>query len=175
VRQGCGGPRLALPSHPGGKGGEQAQRRAQAQGDGNSNKKKAGGTQPLAGAHNAATAAAGGGMAGREATNALVSRPIVTTAARSARCTTPHAIPRQCWKIKKVAEQFREKMQQQRQDGAPSHQREGKQKVDPQEEKDAEMEFQDAKRALKAVYGHSDSESSDNEHCKALHIKFGGS
>jgi hypothetical protein len=47
--------------------------------------------------------------------------------------------------------------------------------VDPQEEKDAEMEFQDAKRALKVVYGHSDSESSDNEHRKALHIMFGGS
>jgi hypothetical protein len=37
------------------------------------------------------------------------------------------------------------------------------------------MEFQDAKRALKAMYGHSDSESSDNERCKALHIMFGGS
>jgi hypothetical protein len=37
------------------------------------------------------------------------------------------------------------------------------------------MEFQDAKRALKAVYGHSDSESSDNEHRKALHIMFSGS
>jgi hypothetical protein len=32
-------------------------------------------------------------------------------------------------------------MQQQRQDGAPSSQREGKQKVDPYEEKDVEMEF----------------------------------
>jgi hypothetical protein len=29
--------------------------------------------------------------------------------------------------------------------------------VDSPEEKDAEMEFQDAKRALKAVYGHFDS------------------
>jgi hypothetical protein len=47
--------------------------------------------------------------------------------------------------------------------------------VDPQEEKDAEMEFQDAKRALKAMYGHSDSESSDNERCKALHVMFEGS
>jgi hypothetical protein len=47
--------------------------------------------------------------------------------------------------------------------------------VDSQEEKDAEMEFQDAKRALKAVYGHSDSESSDNEHRKTLHVMFGGS
>jgi hypothetical protein len=37
------------------------------------------------------------------------------------------------------------------------------------------MEFQDAKRALKAVYGHSDSESSDNERRKALHVMFGGS
>jgi hypothetical protein len=37
------------------------------------------------------------------------------------------------------------------------------------------MEFQDAKRALKAVYGHSNSESSDNEHRKVVHIMFGGS
>jgi hypothetical protein len=37
------------------------------------------------------------------------------------------------------------------------------------------MEFQDAKRALKTVYGHFDSESRDNEHRKALHVMFGGS
>jgi hypothetical protein len=37
------------------------------------------------------------------------------------------------------------------------------------------MEFQDAKRTLKTVYGHSDSESSDNERCKMLHVMFGGS
>jgi hypothetical protein len=47
--------------------------------------------------------------------------------------------------------------------------------VDPQEEKDVEMEFQDARRALKAVYGHFDFESSDNEQCNALHVMFGGS
>jgi hypothetical protein len=47
--------------------------------------------------------------------------------------------------------------------------------VDSQEEKDAEMECQEAKRALKAIYGHSDSESSDNEHRKMLHVMFGGS
>jgi hypothetical protein len=47
--------------------------------------------------------------------------------------------------------------------------------VDPQEEKDTEMEFQDAKRALNAVYGHSDSETSDNECRKVLHIMFRGS
>jgi hypothetical protein len=34
------------------------------------------------------------------------------------------------------------------------------------------MEFQDVRRALKVVYGHSDSESSDNERRKALHIIF---
>jgi hypothetical protein len=37
------------------------------------------------------------------------------------------------------------------------------------------MEFQNAKRELNAVYVHSDSESSDNEHRKALHVIFGGS
>jgi hypothetical protein len=46
---------------------------------------------------------------------------------------------------------------------------------DAQEEKDVEMEFQDAKRALKAVCGHSDSESNDNERRKALHVMFRGS
>jgi hypothetical protein len=65
--------------------------------------------------------------------------------------------------------------QQPRQDGTPSHQREGKQKINPQEEKDIEMEFQDAKRALKAIYGHSDSKSSDNERHKPFHVMFGGS
>jgi hypothetical protein len=38
----------------------------------------------------------------------------------------------ECREIKKLAEQFHEKMQQ-RQDGASSHQQEGKQKVDSQE------------------------------------------
>jgi hypothetical protein len=37
------------------------------------------------------------------------------------------------------------------------------------------MEFQDAKRALKAIYGHFDSKSSDNERRKTLHVMFGGS
>jgi hypothetical protein len=81
----------------------------------------------------------------------------------------------ECREIKKLTKQFRDKMQQQRQDGAPSHQREGKQKLDPHEEKDVEIEFQDARRALKAICGHSDTESSDNEHCKVLHVMFGGS
>jgi hypothetical protein len=37
------------------------------------------------------------------------------------------------------------------------------------------MGFQKAKRDLKVVYGHSDSESSDNEHRKTLYVMFGGS
>jgi hypothetical protein len=37
------------------------------------------------------------------------------------------------------------------------------------------MGFQKAKRDLKAIYGHSDSESSDNERCKTLYVMFRGS
>jgi hypothetical protein len=37
------------------------------------------------------------------------------------------------------------------------------------------MEFHDARRVLKAIYDHCDSESSDNEHRKMLHVMFGGS
>jgi hypothetical protein len=47
--------------------------------------------------------------------------------------------------------------------------------MDPEGEKDKEMAFHNAKREMKAIYGHSDSESSDNKHCKALHVMFGGS
>jgi hypothetical protein len=64
--------------------------------------------------------------------------------------------------------------QQPHQEGAPSHQREGKQKVDLKAKKE-EMEFQNAERALKAIYGHSDSDSSTNEHRKMLHVVYGGS
>jgi hypothetical protein len=38
-----------------------------------------------------------------------------------------------------------------------------------------EMEFQNAKRAIKVVYDPSDSESSDNEHRKQLHVIYDGS
>jgi hypothetical protein len=37
------------------------------------------------------------------------------------------------------------------------------------------MGFQKAKRDLKTVYSHSDSESSDNECRKMLYVMFGGS
>jgi hypothetical protein len=52
----------------------------------------------------------------------------------------------ECREIKKLVEQFHEKMQQPRQDDVPSHQWEGKQKFNLQEEKDMETEFQDASR-----------------------------
>jgi hypothetical protein len=115
-------------------------------------------------------------VAGREVTNAPCQPS--NSDDGSTKCSvhnSTHHTSSECREIKKLAEQFREKMQQQRQDGAPSRQWEGNQKVDSQEEKDAEMEFQDAKRALKAIYGHSDSESSDNERRKMLHVMFGGS
>jgi hypothetical protein len=56
----------------------------------------------------------------------------------------------------------------------PSCQRKGKQMVDPEEDKDDEMEFQNAKMVLKFVYGYSNFESSADEHRKALHVMYGG-
>jgi hypothetical protein len=81
----------------------------------------------------------------------------------------------ECQEIKRLAEQYREQLKQQRDDDMPSHQQEGKQKVDPEEDKDDGLGFQKAKRDLKAVYGHSDSESSDNEYRKTLYVMLGGS
>jgi hypothetical protein len=37
------------------------------------------------------------------------------------------------------------------------------------------MAFQNDKREMKAIYGHSNSESRNNERRKALHVMFGGS
>jgi hypothetical protein len=47
--------------------------------------------------------------------------------------------------------------------------------VDPEEDKDDGLRFQKAKRDLKVIYDHSDSESSDNERCKMLYVMFEGS
>jgi hypothetical protein len=47
----------------------------------------------------------------------------------------------------------------------PALQQEGKQQVS-QEDDDEEMEFQSPKRAIKVIYGQSDSESSNNGCCK---------
>jgi hypothetical protein len=162
------------------KGERKPNAEAQAQGGGSSSKKKkkkkAGGNQPLAGAPTAVAAAAGGGR-GR-----LRGDKHPSQSSNSDDDSTKYPVHNSTChtsleyrEIKKLVKQFRKKMQQQRQGGVPSRQWEGKQKVHSQEEKDAEMEFQDTKRALKGVYGHSDSESSDNEHRKTLHVIFGGS
>jgi hypothetical protein len=147
-----------------------------ANGNGNNNNKKKGGSnQPLAGAPTTTAAAVGGGRGGPRGDKRP--RQPSNSDDDSTKClvhNSTHHTTVECREIKKLTEQFREKMQQ-RQDGAPSRQQEDKQKVDSQEEKDAEMEFQDAKRALKAVYGHSGSESSDNKRRKMLHVMFGGS
>jgi hypothetical protein len=37
------------------------------------------------------------------------------------------------------------------------------------------MSFQDAKTALNAIYSHSDSDSSTDEHHEQLHVMYGGS
>jgi hypothetical protein len=47
--------------------------------------------------------------------------------------------------------------------------------VDPKEDKDNGLGFQKARRDLKAIYGHFNSKSSDNERRKMLYIMFGGS
>jgi hypothetical protein len=47
--------------------------------------------------------------------------------------------------------------------------------VDLEEDMNNGLGFQEAKRDLKAVYGHSDSESSDNERRKTLYVMFEGS
>jgi hypothetical protein len=140
-------------------------------------KKKAGGSQSLAGAPTAAAVAvaANGGRGGQRGDKRP--RQPSNSDEGGAKCpvhnSTRHIVL-ECREIKKLVEQFREKMQQQScQDGAPSRQREGKQKIGKREEE--EMEFQDAKRALKAVYGNFNSESSGNERRKTLHIMFRGS
>jgi hypothetical protein len=42
--------------------------------------------------------------------------------------------------------------------------------MDLEEDKDDEMEFQDTKRALKAIHDHSDSDSNADECRKTLHV-----
>jgi hypothetical protein len=136
----------------------------------NNNKKKAGcNNQPLVGAPTTvAAAAAGWGRGPRDD-----KRPRQTSDSDDGGAQCPVHISvchnaRECREIKKLTAQYREqlKQQQQREDGAPSLQQEGKQKVDPGVDKDDDLGFQQAKRDLKAVYDHSGSESSDNEHLR---------
>jgi hypothetical protein len=108
-----------------------------------------------------------------EVTRAPVKRPTAMTKACVAQCTTLCVNAEECREIKKLVEQYRKHLKQQRDDGVPSHQREGKQKVDPEEDKDEGLGFQKVRRDLKAIFGHSDSESSDNERCKTLYVILG--
>jgi hypothetical protein len=94
---------------------------AQGGGNGNNNKKKVGGNQPLAEAPTTRAAAAGGGR-GRPRGD---KRPRQSSNSNdgSTKCSVHNSTchtTSECREIKKLAEQFREKMQQQRQDGAPS-------------------------------------------------------
>jgi hypothetical protein len=115
------------------KGESKPSAEAQAQGGGNSNnnKKKASSNQPLAGAPTAAAAVAGGGRGGPRGDKRP--RQPSNSDDGSTKCpvhnSTRHTAS-ECREIKKFVEQFRKKMQQQHQDGAPSRKREGKQKVD---------------------------------------------
>jgi hypothetical protein len=154
---------------------------AAAEGGGSKNKKKKknadDSNQPLAVAPTAAVGAAvAGGGRGLRGDKCL--RQASDSDDGGARCpvhnSTRHSAE-ECQEIKKLTEQYREQLKQQRGDGTPSRQREGKQKSDPEEDKEDRMGSQKAKRDLKAVYGHSDSESSDNERRKTLYVMFGGS
>jgi hypothetical protein len=96
-------------------------------------KKKTGGSQSLAGAPTATAVvvAANGGRGGQRGDKRP--RQPSNSDEGGAKCpvhnSTRH-ITSECREIKKLVEQFREKMQQQsRQDGAPSRQREEKQKI----------------------------------------------
>jgi hypothetical protein len=72
-------------------------------------------------------------------------------------------------------EQFREQQKQQpHRNGTPPCQREGKKHI-AHESEEEEMEFQNVKRVIKVIYGHSDSDSSDNECHKQLHVMYDGS
>jgi proline dehydrogenase len=57
---------------------------------------------------------------------------------------------------------------------ASANTRHHRQKNLEEEDKDEEMEFQDAKRALKAIYDHSYSDSSTNKHRKTLYFMYWG-
>jgi flagellar hook assembly protein FlgD len=134
---------------------------ATAEGGGNNNKKAGGNgnnttttTKSLIGAPTATAAAtAAGGGRGPHNDKHPVKRPTAMVVVHDARCTTPGAT------MPRSAEKSRSS-QQLCQEGAPSRQWDGKQKVDPEVKKEEKIETHNAKRALKAVYDHSDSNSS---------------
>jgi hypothetical protein len=118
------------------KGESKPNARTQSQGSGSNNnnkKKKPGNNQPLARAPTATAAAMGGGCGGGARGDKHPRQPS-NSHDGSTRCPVHNLTFRsasECDDIKKLMKQFREKMQQSCQDGAPSCQREGKQKVIP--------------------------------------------
>jgi hypothetical protein len=120
------------PTAQAAKGESKPNTEAQAQGGGNNNNnnnnnKKAGGTQPLAEAPTVVATAAGGGCGGPRGDKHPCQ--LYNSDDGSVKCSVPNSTRHsasKCQEIKKLTEQLREKMQQQRQDGAPSCQREGK-------------------------------------------------
>jgi hypothetical protein len=122
-----------------------------AQGSGNNNnnnkkkkkKKKAdGNNQLLVGTPTVVVAVASGGQG---LCNNKCPRQVSDSDDEGARCLVHNSRchnAEECREIKKFTEQFREQQKQQPlQGGMPSFQREDKQKVDPKEDKDKEMEF----------------------------------
>jgi hypothetical protein len=107
---------------------------AQAQGGSNSNKKKkASDNQALAGVPTAAAVVAGGGRGEPKGNKRLrqLSNSDDGSTKRPVHNSMRHSML-ECREIKKLAEQFCDKMQQQQcQDGTSSRQPEGKQKMDP--------------------------------------------
>jgi hypothetical protein len=126
---------MAHPTCPrGGKGGK-PDTSAAAQGGGsknknkNKNKKKKGGgnIQTLARAPTAAAAAAAGG--GRGHRGDTRPRQASDSDDGGVRCPMHNSMchnAEECREIKKLVEQYRKHLKQQRDDGVPSHQREGK-------------------------------------------------
>jgi hypothetical protein len=111
----------------------------------NNNKKVGGNNQPLAAAPTATAVVAGGGR-GPQSDKCLHQE--FGSNDGGAQClvhnSACHSVS-ECREIKKLAEQLREKQQQSRQEGVPSCQGEGKEKMVPEEEKDEEMVLQNAR------------------------------
>jgi hypothetical protein len=92
--------------------------RAQGGGNGNNNNNKKTRRRLAATKNKKKAAAAGGGVGGQETTNALCNSDDGSTKCPVHNCT--HHSVMECREIKKLTEQFREKMQQPRQYGASS-------------------------------------------------------
>jgi hypothetical protein len=80
----------------------------------------------------------------------------------------------ECREIKKIVKQLHEQQKKQScHNGTPPRQWAGMQHIAREGDDEEEMEFQNAKRAIKVIYDHSDFESSDNERRGMLHVIYG--